>query len=223
MRKNMSLKQILTLTILIFLILSCNDNGVKNHTNSLIILNSDFNRYEMIFEKEVMSLYAQIYEADKTDTIEELLFERAREIKEHTDNLLMRLDDFKSKIKKDKNLEIPSFRNFKKQDWNRLNTTGFNSSNKVDEQEAFKIKEDLTSYKMHLLHINQKDIKSEKLKNFLTNSIFISDYFVDETWGNTLIVDKSNLDLITVINKIIYEIRISEYIIVNNILMKLDK
>jgi len=212
-----------TAFIAIFIIQGCNQKNNKSHTDTLIIVNNDFNRYESLFVDETIDLYKQIEKASPKDSVKKILLLKAFEIQKHSNDFIQSIDKLITDKSDEYSLKFPSFNKYYKSEWLKLSRENFNLSNQYDVNSAFNIKEALTSFQMHLIYINQKNIHSKQLEDFLKTSIQTYNYIYDETWENTLIVDKTTLDLITILNKIKFEAKISEFMTIKYLKAKLDE
>ena len=213
-------------TVCIFIALltvGCVQNTAKSHTDTLLILNNDFSRYDNLFENELIGLYKQIEEIRTTDSIKMELISKAIEIKKHSNEFIQGVNKAITVETTSNSLTIPSFNNYYKLDWQNLKRDNFYLNNQYDEKSAFNIKDALNSFRMHLIYINQKNIHSTQLEQFLASSIMTANYLFDESWENTLIINKSTLDLITTLNKIKFEVKMSEFMAINYLKTKIEK
>jgi len=117
----------------------------------------------------------------------------------------------------------PPFPTKSRKEWENMDIRKFQVSNSIDQNSAFEIKNAIKSFQMHLIYINQKDIKSDNLKGFLSSSIRIYNYFNDEGWENTLFLNKTKIDLILTLNKLKFEIKMSEFMTMKYLMAKLKE
>ncbi|MGE0076729.1 MAG: hypothetical protein AB7S48_02615 [Bacteroidales bacterium] len=219
------MKKVLILGIGLSLIMnySCIREKAKSHTETLIIINADVNRYEAIFINEVDCLYKQIEKIEPSDSSKIELVSKAYEIQKHSNELIESINNTIIEKSNAFSLEMPTFSNLTVEEWNKTKQTNFYLNNKYDEKAAFSIKEALTSYHMHLAQVNQKYIQSLDLENVLKSSIRTYNYFMNESWEKTLISNKTSLDLISTLNKIKFEIKMSEYFSIKYLKEKLEE
>jgi hypothetical protein len=214
------------LTIILSLLLlfaACKEQQEKQDVDMMLVLSNDFNRYENLYCFEVELLYKQIDQIQDNDSIKRELKLKALDIKKHSQTLINRLTGLVRENCQNHSIEMPTFLNYDLTDWKKLNREKFLESNQYSEKLAFDIKDELTSFYVHLKYINQKNIKSPELEKFLQNSIMIFDYIKYEPWENTLIVNKSTINLLITLNKIKFEVKMSEFMTLRYLLSELEK
>jgi hypothetical protein len=193
-----------------------------SHTDSLLFLNDDFKRYYTSIDAELSQLYNDIDAIDASDSIDLLLIDKASEIRKHSDRLMPELTMIIEEVKTNYSVEIPEFKNFSSRDWKLLHRSRLLIPHGKDIESIRGIKAELVEFHMHLIYINQKVINSNRLEDFLRNSIKHNIYISYIPWEKSLIEDKSTLDLIITLNKIKYEMKLGEFMTIKSLHDKLN-
>lgn len=217
----MIIKRFALIIIALITFYSCNQNKNILHTDALIIVNSDYIRYEEIFENELTGLYYQIDTLVCKDTCKQVLITKALDIRNHSIEFVKSIDGLISNMNSLYPVEIPNFNFFYKKDWDNLIRDNLLIDNQFDSKSAYGLKNSLESFHGHLIYVNKKNIHSNQLDDFLQLSIQTYNYLYDESWENTLILNKTKLDLITVLNKIKFEAKMSEFMTIKCLFEKI--